>query len=253
MKNNLKLMGIATSATLAITLLAGCPGTDLPTGTGQNLGDPQISGRVTKNNQPVEGRMVFLKKYLGSEGSFANGSKVEGVTTKTDSAGRFTLPVPADAANAGGLFGVGYDATNADPKNISAGTLTDEIQWFTSPAINLANKTGKTVAVNFDVAWNTAAFQPSNGAAVQGPNVTFTLPEKMGATEYEIDVRQGTVAGTGTPAFSEKGTDRTFTWNGAANGNYIYQAKAFLTSGIAGITSNQAAAPWATFTVTGAQ
>lgn len=251
--NTMKMMGIAASATVTVALLAGCPGTDLPTGTTPGAGQPEISGRITKNNNPVEGRTVFLKKFLGDEGSFANGSKVEGVTAKTDSSGRFVLPVPADAANAGGMFGVGYDATNADPQNISAGTLTDEIQWFTSPAINLSTKTGKTVSVNFDLAWNVAAFSPSNGAAVQGPNVTFTLPEKSGATEYEIDVRKGKVAGTGASAFSEKKTERTFTWEGATAGDYIYQAKVFLPSGIAGITSNQAASPWTTFSVTGAQ
>lgn len=254
MKNNVKLMGIATSATLSVALLAGCPGTELPPGVGPTTGKPQITGRVTKNNNPVSGRTVFLKSFSGgSEGSFVGGSAVADKSVKTDSNGSFTIEVPADAVEAGGLFGVGYDISKEDAKKIAVTDNPDEIQWFTSPAINLKTKTGKSATINFDLAWNATAFSPANGAAVPAGKVTFTLAEKMDATEYEVTVNSGTVAGSGAKAFSGKSATKTIEWADAKAGDYVYQAKAFTPTGISGITSNQQASSWLTFKVTGAQ
>jgi hypothetical protein len=260
MKTNAKLIGFTV---VAAAIMAGCTGTGLPTTTTPGAGEPGFNVRITKNNQPLNGRTVFLKKYNNvSEGNFGNSDRVSGSATKTDSNGVAFLKADPAAVTAGALFGVGYDFANAefggDAKNVAASNLTDEIQWFTTPAINLSTKTGKTVSVNFDVAWNVAAFQPSNGAEISGTTVTFTLPPKMGATKYEVLVNKGNAAGTGSAATGAGAGQLTsatpsITWSGVQPDTYNYQAKAFTASGVAGVGSDQLASPWSVFTVRGAQ
>lgn len=257
MKTTVKLLGF-TVATAAI--LAGCTG-NLPTNTGTgDLSKPGFTVTVTKNGQPVSGYNLFLKQFNNvSEGQFGN-SSATGTSVKTDSNGIAFVEAPQDAVNGGALFGVGYDAANTqfggNRDKVAQSNNTDEIQWFTTPAVNLNTKTGKRVSLNFDVAWATAGFSPANGGTVQGPNVTFQLAPKQGATKYEVVVSQGNVAGTGSPAApagSLTSATPSITWTGAKAGTYNYQAKAFLPSGMAGIDANQTASSWLVFSVTGAQ
>jgi hypothetical protein len=245
MKNVKLFAGVVGVALIA----AGCTGNNLPTSTNATGAGFQVS--VSKNGTPVANKTVFLKQYNGvSEGSYGNSSRVANQTAKTDSQGIAFLQAPGDAVTAGGLFGVGYDAGDENAQNKSAATLTDEVQWFTTPAINLANKTGNRQTVSIDIGWAVNGFTPQNGANVTGKKVEFTLPAKQGATEYEVVVNQGTVAGSGTKAFSDKKATPSFTWNDASNGSYNYTGKFFTASGAAGI---QASSANLVFNVTGAQ
>lgn len=260
---NIKLF--AGVAAVTVTLLAGCTG-NVPGQLGQP-GQPGFSGRITKNNQGLPDRQVWLKRFSsGTEGTLTGGVAVEGTRVKTDSNGNYFIPAPADAVTAGALFGIGYDVANSsqggDTTKLDAKNLTDEIQWFSSPAYNLSTKSGNTVNVSFDVAWAISGFSPAYGSTVQATNktVTFTLPPKTGATEYEVTVNSGTAAGAGslvagagnTPTL--KGPNPTLTWPTAANGPYTYQAKAHMPNGVAGVSGNsQMASPWLVFTVAGAQ
>lgn len=251
MKTTVKLLGfsIATAA-----FLAGCTG-NLPTNTGV-AGQPAFQGRITKNNQPVSGRKVFLKVWNGStEGTFTGtSSNRTDITATTDSNGQYSLPLTAEQVSGGGLFSVAYDSSNTaaggKAENVSAATLTDEVQWFFSPPANLNTAPGKTINVNFDIGWAITGFTPSNGAVVTGKSVDFRFPTKEGATEYEVRVNTGTTAGSGSTAFNQKGASPTFNWNGASNGSYTYTAKVFTQSGVSGV---QASSPNLTFTVAGAQ
>lgn len=237
------------AAVLVTTFAAGCTGQGLPTSTNPGDGNPAITGRITKDGQPVSGRTVFLKQFNGvSEGSYANATRVSGVTTQTRNDGTFTLTAPADAVTAGALFGVGYDAGDANAANKSAQTLTDEIQWFTSPAINLSTKTGKTANVNFDIGWAISGFNPSNGSVVNARTVNFTMPAKSGATRYEVIALNGNAAGTGTRAFSGDATTPSITWSNASNGTYNWTAKYFTGAGAGGVDL-QASSPALVFTV----
>lgn len=260
MKLNAKLIGASVIAT---AILAGCTGTTLPgsttTGTGSagTVGQPGFSGRMTKNGSaPTGDRYVFLKKYSGTEGSLANGSGVPGTEVKVSSDGSFFIPAPAEAVSGGALFGIAYDVANAtykgDATKASASVLKDEIQWFSTPAYDLSTKTGKTVSVNFDIAWNTEAFTPSNGGAISPTNLEFRLAPRTGATKYEVTVNKGTVVGAGTRAFSETSATPNIKWTGATAGDYVYQAKAHHPNGVAGVTGDsQAASTWLTFKVSG--
>jgi hypothetical protein len=257
MKTATKLLGFSV---VASAILAGCTGTGLPSGTTPGAGKPGFLVRVTKDNQPVSGKTVFLKKFNNvKEGDFGNSDKVSGSGVKTDSNGNAFVEAPADAVTGGALFGVGYDAANTDfggdSKNVAVSNLKDEIQWFTTPAVDLSTKTGKTASVNFDLKWATSGFTPADGGAVQGPKVTFQLTPKTGATKYEVVVNKGNVAGSGTSAAaggSLTSSTTSITWDNATAGDYTYQAKAFTTSGVAGVTDQQAS-PWLVFKVTGAQ
>lgn len=250
MKTTVKLLGF-TVATAAI--LAGCTG-NLPTGTGA-AGQPAFQGRVTKNNQPVQGRKVFLKVWNGStEGTFSGtSSNRTDITATTDSNGQYSLPLTAEQVSAGGLFSVAYDAANTatggDANKASAANLNDEVQWFFSPPANLNTAPGKTINVNFDIGWAVNGFTPANGAAISGKEVKFAFPAKDGATKYEVLVNSGSTAGSGTKAFGDSGASPMFTWSNASNGNYIYTAKVFTQAGVSGV---QASSPNLTFTVTGA-
>jgi hypothetical protein len=251
MKTTVKLLGF-TVATAAI--LAGCTG-NLPTGTG-TAGQPAFQGRITKNNQPVQGRKVFLKVWnSATEGTFSGtSSNRTEINATTDSNGQYSLPLTAEQVSAGGLFSVAYDASNTavggKAENVSAATLNDEVQWFFSPPANLNAAPGKTINVNFDIGWAVAGFTPSNGAAITGKEVKFAFPAKEGATKYEVLVNNGSTAGSGTKAFNESGASPMFTWSNASNGNYIYTAKVFTQAGVSGV---QASSPNLTFSVTGAQ
>ena len=258
MKTTVKLIGFSV---VAAALVAGCTGEGLPGGTGADPSVPGFTVTVTKNGAPVKDRTIFQKKFNNvQEGQFGNSDKVgEGV--KTNDQGIAFVPAPADAVSGGGLFGVGYDAANTqyggNANNVAQANLKDEIQWFTTPAYNLNDKTGKRVSTSFDIGWNTEGFQPSNGGTVTGPNVTFTLTEKQNATKYEVVVNKGNVAGTGSAATTTgalSGTGTTLTWNGAEAGTNNYQAKAFTPAGIAGVSfQDQMATPWLVFTVAGQQ
>lgn len=242
---NVKLFG----AVVGVALLAGCTGTGLPGQTTPTGAGFLVS--VTKNGSPVANKTVFLKQYNSvAEGSYGNSTRVANQTARTDSNGTVFLQAPADAVAAGGLFGVGYDAGDENAQNKDASKLTDEIQWFTTPAINLATKTGQRQNVSIDIGWAIAGFTPQTGATVTGKEVKFTLPAKSGASEYEVVVNQGTVAGSGTKVFGEKGANPSFTWSNASNGQYNYTGKFFTASGVAGI---QASSPVLVFTVAGAQ
>lgn len=253
MKTTVKLLGFTVAAA---AILAGCTGTGLPSGTTPGAGQPGFSGRITKDGNAASGRKVFLKVWNGStEGTFTGTSSNQtSINATTDSNGNYFLPLSADQVSGGGLFSVAYDAANTavggDANKASAANLTDEVQWFFSPPANLNNAPGKTVTVNFDIGWAINGFTPSNGAAISGKEVKFIFPAKAGATEYEVLVNTGNTAGSGTRAFSQKGAAPTFTWSNASNGNYIYTAKVFTGSGVAGV---QASSPNLTFTVSGAQ
>jgi hypothetical protein len=252
MKTTVKLLGFTVAAA---AILAGCTGTGLPSGTTPN-GQPGFSGRITKGGNAVSGRKVFLKVWSGAtEGQFGGTSSNQtSINATTDSNGNYFLPLTADQVSGGGLFSVAYDASKTElggnANNVSAANLTDEVQWFFSPPANLNNAPGKTVTVNFDIGWAISGFTPANGAAISGSDVTFTLPAKSGATQYEVVVNKGSTAGSGASAFDQKSSTPSIKWSGAAAGPYIYTAKVFTESGVSGV---QASSPNLTFTVSGAQ
>lgn len=236
MKHTLKL----TAALAAVAALAACTG--LPTGTTPgDLSEPGVLVTVVKNGQPQRDVTVFLKSFNGvAEGSYANSSRV-GTTAKTDSNGMALLKVDAAAAESG-LFGAGYDAADQDPAKKAASANADQVQWFTTPAIKLSNKTAKRANVTVDIGWDTAAFTPKNGATVDAGNVEFSLPTKAGATEYEVLVLKGNVAGSGEKAatIAKNGTGK-FTWTGATAGQYNYTGKFFTTDGMGGLQASSSA------------
>ena len=69
-------------------------------------------------------------------------------------------------------------------------------------------------------------------------NVELSLPTKSGATDYEVLVNQGNVAGTGTKAFDEKNSTGKFTWTGASAGTYNYVGKFFTAAGMGQASSS---------------
>lgn len=226
MQNSLKL----GASLVAVAALAACTGVPSTTNPG-DMSEPGIQVSVFKNNQPQANVTVFLKKFNGvAEGSYSNGT-AEGTTAKTDSNGIAFLPVPAAAADSG-LFGAAYDISKEDATKVDAAKNPDQIQWFTTPAISLANKTGKRASVSIDIGWDTAAFSPKYGDSVNAGNVEFSLPTKSGATEYEVLVNQGNVAGSGSKAYDEKNATGKFTWTGASAGTYNYVGKFFTSAGM---------------------
>jgi hypothetical protein len=254
MKTTVKLLGISVAAA---AILAGCTGTGLPSGTnpGGN-GQPGFSGRITKDGQAASGRKVFLKIWNGATaGTFSgNSTNRTEINATTDSNGNYFLPLTTEQVSAGGLFSVAYDSSNTavggNANNVSAGTLTDEVQWFFSPPADVNSAAGKTVTVNFDIGWAISGFTPKQGSAISGKEVKFSFPAKTGATKYEVLVNSGSTAGSGTRAFSDSGASPAFTWSNASNGNYVYTAKVFTEAGVSGV---QASSPNLTFSVTGAQ
>jgi hypothetical protein len=251
MNNSMKLIA---GTVLTLGFLAGCTGSNLPTATAGG-GQPGFSGRVTKNNLGVADKTVWLKKYTGKEGSLEGGSAVTGTGVKTDSNGQYFIPAPADAVSGGALFGVAYDATNTQFNGNAtagdAGTNKDEVQWFSTPAVDLSTKSGKTANVSFDIGWASTGFTPAYGSVVSAPNVSFSLPTKEGATQYEVRIVTGKVIGSGSTVKTVSSATATgLTWEGATPGDYHYQAKVLLPAGIAGVTgSNQAASPELIFSV----
>lgn len=240
----------------AAALLAGAAGAagGIPTTTAVDPTKPGFYGKVTKGGAGQADRVVWLKSYSGSEGSLTGGVSQASTQVRTDSTGAFFIPAPKDAVDNGALFGIGYDVANVnyggDAQKITATANPSEVQWFSTPAFNLKTKTNNQVVVNFDIAWDVASFTPSNGAGVSAGTVDFKLASKAGATEYEVRVVSGKVAGSGSTVKTIQGSSPMLQWTGATAGDYNYQAKVMLPSGIAGVNAgSQAAAPFLTFTV----